>query len=277
MFVALGDEKSKKRDEKGAKLLYRKVIADLRDCEERYKGLLDSISTAGLARRLQSALSKLKSEVRHRRRLEAELLTAVESERERIGQDLHDDLCQHLGATAIMTSVIATRIGRKDSRTGAELHEVARLINDTIDSCRMIARGLHPVTLAAKGLPGALDELAERMPVSINFQWPQGTRIMLEPATALHLYRIIEETVGNAVKHSGAKDIAVELDVVGGRTVLVVEDNGKGFKQNSGSDGMGLRNIHYRAGVIGAELKIEPRKGGGTRLSCKLPRSKEAI
>ena len=115
------------------------------------------------------------------------------------------------------------------------------------------------------------------MPVGINFQWPRGARITLEPGTALHLYRITEEAVGNAVKHSGAKNISVELDVLRGRTVLVVEDNGKGFSQNSGSGGMGLRNIHYRAGVIGAELKIEPRKGGGTRLSCKLPRSKEAI
>ncbi|MEO7724295.1 MAG: sensor histidine kinase [Chthoniobacterales bacterium] len=275
--MAADDQENKKQNEMGAKPLYRKVISDLRDCEERYTGLLDSISTTGLARRLRSALSTLKNEVRHRRRLEAELLTAVESERERIGQDLHDDLCQRLGATALMTSVIARRIGRKDSRTGAELQKIARLINDTIDSCRMIARGLHPITLATNGLPAALDELAERMPVGINFQWPRGARITLEPSTALHLYRITEEAVGNAVKHSGAKNIAVELDVIGGRTVLVVEDNGKGFDQNSRSDGMGLRNIHYRAGVIGAELKIEPRKGGGTRLRCKLPRSEEAI
>lgn len=268
------DQENKNRNEKGAKPLYRKVISDLRDCEERYKGLLDSISTTGLERRLQSALATLKSEVRLRRRLEAELLTAVESERQRIGQDLHDELCQHLGATALMTSVIATRVERKDSRTGAELQKISRLINDTIDSCRLIARGLHPVTLATKGLPAAFDELAERMPIGINFRWPRGARIPLEPSTALHLYRITEEAVGNAVKHSGAKNIAIQLADLGGRTVLVVEDNGNGFKQNPGSDGMGLRNIHYRAGVIGAELKIKTRKGGGTRLRCQLPRPK---
>ncbi|MEO5755029.1 MAG: sensor histidine kinase [Chthoniobacterales bacterium] len=262
-----------RENKEGTKPPYRKVIANLRDCEERYQGLLNSISTTDDAR-LKSALSTLKNEVRHRRRLEAELLTAIESERERIGQDLHDDLCQRLSATAMMTSVIATRIGRNDSQAGVELNKIATLINDTIESCRLLARGLHPVTLAAKGLPGALDELAERMPPGINFRWPQGLRIALEPATALHLYRITEEAVGNAVKHSGAKNISVELDICGGRTVLVIQDDGKGFKQDLSSDGMGLRNIQYRASAIGANLTIGQRKGGGTRIRCRLPRPK---
>ncbi len=253
-----------------AKPAYRKVIADLHTCEERYQSLLDSIPATEDAR-LQSALSVLKSEVRHRRRLEAELLIAVESERERIGQDLHDDLCQRLSATAMMTSVLATRIARKDSRSGAELQKISRLINDTIESCRLLSRGLHPVTLTANGLPAALDELAERMPDGINFLWPHGKRIELEPETALHLYRITEEAVGNAVKHAGAKRIAIELDVLGGRTVLVIQDDGKGFERDPTANGMGLRNINYRAGAIGAELTIGQRKGGGTRIRCRLP------
>lgn len=252
---------------------YRKVIADLRSCEERYRGLLDSLPKTDDAR-LKSALSTLKSEVRQRRGLEAELLTAVETERQRIGQDLHDDLCQRLGATAMMTSVIATRIGRGDSKTGAELQKIAQLINDTIESCRALARGMHPVTLATKGLPAALDELAERMPDGITFRWPTGERITLEPEIALHLYRITEEAVGNAVKHAEAKNIRVELDVLGAAVELVIHDDGKGFDYDSTVDGMGLRNMHYRAGVIGAELTIGRHKRGGTHIRCRLPRAK---
>lgn len=91
---------------------YRKVIADLHTCEERYGGLLKSISETEDSR-LVSAIRTLKSEVRQRRQLEAQLLTAVEGERQRIGRDLHDDLCQQLGATALMTASVAKRIAKK--------------------------------------------------------------------------------------------------------------------------------------------------------------------
>ncbi len=154
---------------------------------------------------------------------------------------------------------------------GKQLLEIVSLINDTIEGCRLLARGLHPITLASKGLPAALDELAERMPVGINFRWPSGRRISLKPETALHLYRITEEAVANAVKHAQAKNVTIELNVLDGQTLLAIEDDGKGFQRNSTSDGMGLRNIEYRASVIGAALTIAQRKGGGTRIECRLP------
>jgi signal transduction histidine kinase len=255
---------------------YRRIVADLRACEERYQGLLD-MADATEEERLKTALSTLKSEVRQRRRLEVELLSAVEAERERIGQDLHDDLCQRLGATAIMISVIATRVGQTEPAIGKELRGIANLVNDTIESCRILARGLHPVTLATKGLPAALDELAERMPQGIVFRWPHGKRIVLEHETALHLYRITEEAVGNAVRHAEPTRIEIALDIVEGETVLVIEDNGKGFTQDLVAEGMGLRNMQYRANVIGATLEIGQRNGGGTRVCCRLPSSKPKV
>lgn len=272
LFVAKGRDAQKTV----ARHEYRKVIADLRTCEERYQRLVDSIPETDETR-LKSAVVTLQSEVRQRKRLEAELLKAVETERERIGQDLHDDLCQRLGATAMMTSVIAAQISRKDRALGKQLRDIATLINDTIESCRSLARGLHPITLAAKGLPAALDELAERMPVGINFRWPRGRRIILKPETALHLYRITEEAVANAVKHAEAKNVTIELDLLDGETLLAIEDDGKGFRRNSTSDGMGLRNIDYRANVIGAALTIAQRAGGGTRIECRLPGTRARV
>ena len=170
-----------------------------------------------------------------------------------------------------MISVIATRVGQTEPAIGTELQEIARLINDTIESCRMLARGLHPITLATKGLPAALDELAERMPKGIVFRWPHGKRIELEHKTALHLYRITEEAVGNAVRHADATRIEIALDTIQGETVLVIEDNGKGFSQDKVAEGMGLRNMQYRANVIGATIEIGQRLGGGTRVCCRLP------
>jgi signal transduction histidine kinase len=253
--------------------VYRTVVAKLRICEDRYRGLIESIKTTEESR-LATAIATLKSEVLERRRLEAELLTAVEKERQRIGQDLHDDLCQRLGATALLTASLVKQIAMKDRRLGRELARIPGLINDTIESCRELARGLHPVTLASKGLPAALQELAARMPKGIKFRWPTGKRIELEHSVALHFYRIAEEAVGNAVKHSDAKNITIELDVLDGRPVLVVSDDGKGFDEKLESEGMGLNNMRYRAGVIGAKLEFEQRKSGGTRVRCRLPVAK---
>jgi len=145
------------------------------------------------------------------------------------------------------------------------------------DAETVLARGLHPLTLATKGLPAALDELAERMPEGIVFRWPHGKRIVLEHETALHLYRITEEAVSNAVRHAEATRIEIALDAIKGETVLVIEDNGKGFARNSVADGMGLRNMQYRANAIGATLQIGQRKRGGTRVCCRLRRLRPKV
>jgi signal transduction histidine kinase len=258
------------KDKTAASPAYRKVVADLQNCEERYQTLVDSMDVPDDAR-LKATLATLKSEVSQRRRLEAELLTVLEAERQRIGQDLHDDLCQQLAAAALTSSVIAKQIRHQNPEMSAELDKLPKLLNDTIESCRTIVRGLHPITLGAKGLPAALEELASRMPNKVKFVWPRGDRINLEPAAALHTYRIIEEAVGNAIKHARPKNIAVELSIVGERAIVVISDDGRGFDVSSVKKGMGLPNMQYRASVIGAELTIRAREGGGTCVHCHLP------
>ncbi len=249
---------------------YRSVVAGLQDCEDRYTALVKSMNGSDNSR--LSSLKALQSEVRNRTRLEGQLLTAVDTERLRIGQDLHDDLCQHLGATALMAGSLAKRVSLKnDPELSRDVARIPQLINDAIQSCRNLARGLHPITLASKGLPAALEELAARVPLDVKFRWPGTERIALEPAVALHLYRIAEESIGNAVRHSGAKRISVELDVVAGAAVLAVSDDGKGFAERRKNDGMGMHNMQYRANVLGAKLSFEQLANGGTRVCCKLP------
>jgi two-component system, LuxR family, sensor kinase FixL len=252
---------------------YRKVVAALNDCEERYDGLIKSIDGTNDAR-LASAMAALGREVELRRQLEAELLTAVEAERERIGQDLHDDLCQRLGAIALLVGSLAREVDVLAPKLGERLREIPELVTDTIESCRNLARGLHPVTLASAGLPGALEELAARVPGDVKFHWPHSERIDFEPTLALHLYRIAEEAVSNAVKHAGAKSITIELAILAGRPVLEISDDGKGFGEKLETKGMGLRNMQYRTNLIGGKLTVEGRKGGGTRVRCTLPHRK---
>src|SRR5437764_12945014 len=198
---------------------YRKVVAALSDCEERYDGLIKSIGVTNNSR-IASSIASLRREVELRRRLEVELLTAVETERQRIGQDLHDDLCQRLGAIALIGGSLAKEVSVLDPKLGGKVEKIPSLVTETIESCRNLARGLHPVTLASAGLPAALAELAARVPADVKFEWPRSERIDFEPMLALHLYRIAEEAVTNAVKHAGAESITIGLAILAGRPVL---------------------------------------------------------
>jgi hypothetical protein len=114
---------------------YRRVVAALDDCEKRYDGLIKRTGATNDLR-LASTVAILKGEVEQRRRLEVELLTAVESERQRIGQDLHDDLCQRLGAIALLSGSLAKEVSVLDKKLGEKVGETPSLITETIGSCR---------------------------------------------------------------------------------------------------------------------------------------------
>src|SRR4030095_5497999 len=118
-----------------------------------------------------------------------------------------------------------------DEKLGEKVGKIPSLVTETIGSGRNLARGLHPIPPAYAGLPPALDELAARVPVDVKFHWPHSERIDFEPMLALHLYRIAEEAVTNAVKHAGAKNITIWLAIVAGRPVLEIADDGKGIGQ----------------------------------------------
>src|SRR5437868_5465540 len=197
---------------------YRKVVAALDDCEKRYDGLIKWTGATNDLR-LASTVAILKGEVEMRRRLEVELLTAVEAERQRIGQDLHDDLCQRLGAIALLIGSLAKQVRVLDQKLGGQVEEIPSLVTETIESCRNLARGLHPVTLASAGLPAALAELAARVPADFKFEWPHSERIDFEPMVALHLYRIAEEAVANAVNYARAQSITIGIAIRAGRPV----------------------------------------------------------
>ena len=220
---------------------------------------------------LAKALAVIAVEVEHRRRLEEQLLTAIEQERERLGRDLHDDLSQRLAAATLMlqTTLKSLAVGTA-GRT--QLESVGKSLVDAIGVARNLSRGLHPVTLTSQGLPAALEELAARVPAHVEFNWPRTERLDIEKSVALHVYRIAEEAIGNAIKHSRANRIKIELvSTSQGRGILTISDNGRGFLQKSASSGMGLQNMKYRAGVIGGALTISSRSQRGTRVECTLP------
>ena len=226
---------------------------------------------------LANAMAALHAEVEHRRRLELQLLNAVEEERERLGRDLHDDLSRRLVALGMIVRTLEKQVKPGSPENREKLHEVGQLLSEAVGVARNLSRGLHPVMLNTQGLPAALAELAARVPHHVKFSWPQSERLNLEPAVALHVYRIAEEAVSNSIKHAEADKITIELQSLSRRRVaLTITDNGKGFIEPPEHGGMGLQNMNYRAGAIEGVLKITSALGKGTIIRCTVPVNRDS-
>ena len=153
------------------------------------------------------------------------------------------------------------------------MEEITRLIREAIGHTRDLARGLSPVLLQSKGLAVALQDLAEsttRHMRGVRCRCETGVPEPVPPDdAAIHLYRIAQEAVANAVKHGRATEIVIVLRLTGDRLVLAIEDNGRGFQEGAaGGTGMGLRVMHYRAGIIGGSLEIVRGPGSGVTVTC---------
>jgi PAS domain S-box-containing protein len=221
---------------------------------------------------LAKAMATIQIEVEHRRRLEAKLLTAVEEERQRLGRDLHDELSQRLAAISLMTHTLAKEAKGRSALDRKKIRTIGDMLSEAVGVARNLTRGLHPLTLTKQGLPAALAELAERVPKEVQFSWPSSNRLELDEAVALHVYRIAEEAVANALKHSEATKITIKLQNLSARKVaLTIADNGKGFRQGSVLQGMGLQNMKYRVGAISGSLKITTAPHRGTLVKCIFP------
>jgi hypothetical protein len=228
---------------------------------------------------LHEANRELSAEILERTRLEREIIQISEREQRRIGQDLHDGLCQELAAIAFMTHALATRMGRIGAEETARIQQVARLLNDSITRCRDIARGLHPVEMDADGLMVALHDLAHRTHPTVACSFLCHERILMpESDTALNLYRIAQEAVNNAIKYARATRITISLSRQAANLSLAIYDDGRGIParparaRRSRRDGMGLHIMRYRARAMGATLRIRDRHPHGTEVLCLLPR-----
>jgi signal transduction histidine kinase len=226
---------------------------------------------------------ELTREIERRMRLEQEVLEISNRTMQRIGQDLHDGLCQHLAGIAMLASVLRGSIARSDPSSAAALDRIEELLADSIARAKQTARGLYPAGLAEHGLPSAVEELVEMArssyPVSIDFRASPGCRIE-DTDRALQVYRIVQEALANALKHSGSKRVEVRLRLEppgyrsgeGDGPLLVTEviDYGIGMPESMTEEGMGLRIMRYRAETVGAELAIH-RLEHGTRVHCSIP------
>ena len=206
--------------------------------------------------------------------LEHEIIAVSEHEQRRIGQDLHDGLCQELAAISFAARSLAEDLQSAAPPLAIEAQDIAQLLGNATVHARDLARGIFPVISHDNGLAAGLEELAAltRRLTTINVTFRQiGAIVSCHAEVAMHVYRICQEALSNAVRHSHGTQVEIILERFHDSIVLYVRDNGSGFDSaNIPSGGMGLRTMRYRAQSLGADFSLESQPSIGTTLKCKV-------
>jgi two-component system sensor histidine kinase UhpB len=206
-----------------------------------------------------------------RRQAARTALAAQEAERLRVARELHDEIGQTLTAVTLQAERAAE--GDPGSASG-ELRRVADAVRDSLDEVRRIAHELRPEALDDLGLVNALIALCRRHDLQDGpgvTQRLQSALPPLSPDVELVIYRVAQEGLTNALRHSGADSVAVSLEADVKRLALHVVDNGRGMPNDLPVDTAGIAGMRERALLVGGRLTIASRPGGGTEVRLSIP------
>jgi signal transduction histidine kinase len=211
------------------------------------------------------------------KQLQKEVLEISAREQQRIGQDLHDDLCQQLTAITLLTEVLEEKLSNKSQPEAADAEEIHKLIAQAIVQTRLLAKGLLPIEVPADGLLPALETMAanaEKLSKISCRAYCDAPLLIRNGTVAVHLYRIAQEAVANAAKHSQAKRIAITLSKKNGHIALSITDDGIGIPTSAmHRGGLGLSIMSSRAETINASLHIRRGEKRGTIVTCLLSKT----
>jgi len=208
----------------------------------------------------------------HSQQLEQEIIRISDREQRRIGQDLHDGLCQYYAAIGCAAGSLKCNLEKLGSPAAQSAAEIEDLIMKGVGQARSLARGLAPVENEERGLQFALEDLAQVSGRLLGIECClicEGPVSIFDNTRANHLYRIAQEAISNASRHGKASVVSVRLSSAEEVIRLVIEDNGGGIPQPMPeSRGMGLSIMQYRARMIGGQLVVAPGPEGGTIVAC---------
>lgn len=214
-------------------------------------------------------------DISEQRRLEQEVLRISEHERQRIGQDLHDGLGQMLTGIGLITKNLSKKLAAENHPLAGDAQEIGTLIKQADQHARSLARGLVPVEFDEKGLEAALERLKRNAEKLFGIECSLhviGDLDFDDVTQAIHLYRIAQEGVSNAVKHGNASKVTIHLATTDYHTRLRIVDNGSGFPENWDAEGgLGVRIMRFRARLIGGNLEISDVPDKGATITCTIP------
>jgi signal transduction histidine kinase len=201
------------------------------------------------------------------------VVEAQELERRRLARELHDETGQAL--TSILLGLKALEESFDDPESRAATAELRELVVSTLQDVRRLAVELRPSALDDFGLVAALERLAtsfaEQSGIAVDFQTSlAGERLSGEVETAL--YRIVQESLTNVVKHARARRVSILLTRKSGAIKAVIEDDGQGFDPAEGTlDGFGLVGMRERLALLGGRLQVESASEAGTTIAAEVP------
>lgn len=217
---------------------------------------------------LKVRAEQLEERTRERSRLEQEIIQISEREQRRIGQDLHDDVCQRLAAVKMKIQDHEEKLA---SAAPSLIDDAEAIVGDlagAIQVTRALARGLSPVEIDSGGIAIALSGLAKTSSevFGIDCRFITDDPLPeLPPPTAHQLYRIAQECIANAAKHARARRVTISLrSDPGGLTLRVANDGQPMSIAGSIADGMGLSIMRHRAESIGATIDFETSPSDAT-------------
>lgn len=212
----------------------------------------------------------IRTDITWRKAAEAQIIEITENGQRQIGQDLHDGLGQQLTAVEILCAGLKEDVAGTP-RLVKQVERIGRFLRESIAQVRSLARGLVPVSDRPDALWASLVGLADRsnVPGRVECRFDSPVVLVDEHHTAGQFYRIAQEAVNNALKHSRAKRITLTLVRTAGALELAVTDNGRGFPKVL-RPGMGLQVMRHRASVINAELTVDSQPGRGTSIRCRV-------
>ncbi len=221
---------------------------------------------------VQERTSQLRESIADRQRLEREILDVSDRERGAFGRELHDELGQHLVATALAAQVLAQTLA--NAQAAAQARSIVGWIEEGIAKTRKLARGLLLAHIEPERLPQELEELAvSASKAGVRCQVRvKGRPLAVSAGDCAQLFRIAQEAVANALRHAQAQAIDIMLVSDESALCLIVEDNGCGLptKRAAGA-GVGLNIMEHRARFIGASFSIISAPGEGAKIICRLP------
>ena len=229
--------------------------------------------------KLVESNERLRREMAEREQLRRKLLHAQEEERRRIARELHDQMGQNL--TALNVGLKSLLGGRSRSGLGSRVQRLQELATQTARDLHRVAVELRPAALDDLGLVKAIRALADtwsaRYGIEVDFEAGQYQPAGISNEIETILYRIIQESLNNVAKHSGATRVALVLRHTADHVHAIIEDDGHGFdagtisQSGNGSGRLGLLGIQERLGLVGGSLSVESAPGGGATLIVRIP------
>lgn len=223
-------------------------------------------------RMLEHKMSVQEAENKHQQELFYGTLEAIEGERKRLARDLHDEVGASLSVMRLLVGEMTARKVPEMETAGSRYKE---LIDNTIDNVRRISNDLLPQGLEEFGLAYAIEGLCEKiLAVSeIDIQLNIGNLSNISNTINLAAYRLLQELLNNAVKHSEASEILIEVSKENSVLLLNYADNGKGFDftQAYQKRSLGLKNIETRTKVLNGTTKFETSPNAGLKVRIEIP------